>query len=132
MEFTFQLFHINQSHYDDVVTERSILKYCGYPLCDKELENIPKQQYKISLRNQTVYDITDRKNFCSSRCYKSSNYLKGQLLTSPLWFRDNVDVPNFQLLPGRYLLTYVSLITFYFVCCVGSKIKNKRNVPSRQ
>lgn len=46
-----------------------------------------------------MYDITERKKFCSNSCFKSSNYLKEQLLTSPLWLRDQEIVPNIKLLP---------------------------------
>lgn len=60
--------------------------------------SIPKKQYHISTAANKVYDITERKNFCSSSCFKSSNYLKIQLLTSPLWLRDVEDIPEFKLL----------------------------------
>ncbi|EPY76437.1 hypothetical protein CB1_001428034 [Camelus ferus] len=55
--------HITPAHYSDVVAERSIIKLCGYPLCRKKLENVPKQKYKISTKTNKVYDITERK-FC--------------------------------------------------------------------
>lgn len=59
---------------------------------------IPKQQFHISTTTKTVYDLTDRKNFCSGKCLRSSNYIKVQLLTSPLWMRDNEVIPEFKLL----------------------------------
>ncbi|XP_014276264.1 putative RNA polymerase II subunit B1 CTD phosphatase RPAP2 isoform X2 [Halyomorpha halys] len=61
---------------------------CGYPLCDKPLSNVPKKMYKISTKENKVYDITDRKNYCSNICYKAGVFLKDQLYTSPLWLRD--------------------------------------------
>lgn len=95
----FQLLHINQSHYDDIIEERSILKLCGYPLCSDMLNNIPKQQYIISSAQNKVYDITERKKFCSNKCFKSSVYLREQILTSPLWIRKDEDIlPEFKLL----------------------------------
>ncbi|KAJ0180890.1 hypothetical protein K1T71_002975 [Dendrolimus kikuchii] len=92
---------INQSHFEDVIEERSIIHLCGYPICSKTIsENeIPKQKYKISIKTNKVYDITTRKNFCSNECYKSAMYVKKQLLTSPLWFREYEDIPKFCLLP---------------------------------
>lgn len=94
-----QLTHINQSHYDDIVEERAIMKLCGYPLCDGELVDVPTKQYHISVTQNKVYDITQRKNYCSSQCYKSSEYLKEQLLTTPLWVRKDDDkLPEFKLL----------------------------------
>ncbi|KAK9500935.1 hypothetical protein O3M35_002097 [Rhynocoris fuscipes] len=92
------LYHINQSHYQDAVEERAIIKSCGYPLCDSLLEEIPKKQYHISTKQNKVFDITDRKNYCSNFCYKASVYLKDQLYTSPLWLRDCEDVVHFRLL----------------------------------
>lgn len=99
--FLEKLNDINQSHYDDIVDERSIIKFCGYPLCDEILTNVPTKQYHISTATNKVYDITDRKKFCSNSCFKSSNYLKEQLLTSPLWLRDQETLPDIKLLPHR-------------------------------
>lgn len=48
-----------------------------------------------------MYDITERKKFCSNSCFKSSNYLKEQLLTSPLWLRDQELLPEIKLLPHK-------------------------------
>uniref|UniRef100_A0A182K0M9 RNA polymerase II subunit B1 CTD phosphatase RPAP2 homolog n=1 Tax=Anopheles christyi TaxID=43041 RepID=A0A182K0M9_9DIPT len=95
---------INQCHMEDIIQERAIVKLCGYPLCDNELKNIPKQQYVISVTQNKVFDITERKNFCSGECYKASNYIKQQMLTSPLWLRDQEDVPKFRLINGRQLI----------------------------
>ncbi|MEJ1287096.1 RNA polymerase II associated protein 2 [Cricetulus griseus] len=52
---------ITPAHYSDVVDERSIIKLCGYPLCQKKLGVIPKQKYRISTKTNKVYDITERK-----------------------------------------------------------------------
>ncbi|CAG9798112.1 unnamed protein product [Chironomus riparius] len=92
------LVDINQSHYQDITEERAIMKLCGYPICKEVIEEIPKQQFHISVATKTVYDLTDRKNFCSGSCMKKSNFLKSQLLTSPLWMRDQEDIPDFKLL----------------------------------
>jgi len=91
-----KLHSINVCHYEDVVEERFILKQCGYVMCCRQLTCIPSQQYKI-IQNK-VYDITNRKKFCSNMCYKCSTYLQSQLLTSPLWLRDTEVVPKFKLL----------------------------------
>jgi predicted nucleic acid-binding OB-fold protein len=29
---------INQEHYQDIVEERAIMKFCGFPLCKERLE----------------------------------------------------------------------------------------------
>uniref|UniRef100_A0A8C6U3E1 RNA polymerase II subunit B1 CTD phosphatase RPAP2 homolog n=1 Tax=Neogobius melanostomus TaxID=47308 RepID=A0A8C6U3E1_9GOBI len=63
---------IAPANYKDTVEERSIAKLCGYPICPNKLGKIPTQQYKISTKTNKVYDITERKLFCSNFCYKSS------------------------------------------------------------
>ncbi|XP_053664483.1 putative RNA polymerase II subunit B1 CTD phosphatase RPAP2 homolog [Anopheles marshallii] len=95
---------INQCHMQDIIEERAIVKLCGYPLCDNPLANIPKQKYVISVSKNKVYDITERKNFCSGDCYKASQFIIQQMLTSPLWLRDQEDIPNFRLFKGRQLI----------------------------
>lgn len=92
---------INQAHFDDIFEERAILHLCGYPICQQPIpyEDIPKQKYRISLKTNKVYDITARKNFCCNRCYKAAMYVKQQMLTSPLWFREHEEIPHFHLLP---------------------------------
>ncbi|KAI5631917.1 rtr1/RPAP2 family domain-containing protein [Phthorimaea operculella] len=92
---------INQSHFEDIIEERSILHLCGYPICTKTLseKDIPKQKYRISLKTNKVYDITARKSFCSNSCYKSAMHVKKQMFTSPLWFREYEEIPKFYLLP---------------------------------
>ncbi|XP_078606450.1 putative RNA polymerase II subunit B1 CTD phosphatase RPAP2 [Branchiostoma floridae x Branchiostoma japonicum] len=81
--------YIEPSHYGDVLVERSIVGQCGYPVCSNKLpKNRPKQQYHIDTRHNKVYDITERKNFCSNWCYKASQFYKNQLFTSPVWARE--------------------------------------------
>ncbi|XP_071157108.1 putative RNA polymerase II subunit B1 CTD phosphatase RPAP2 [Mytilus edulis] len=75
-------------HYEDIVEERSITKTCGYPVCCKPLNAISKQKYHISTKDNKVYDITERKSFCSNHCYKASRHLQTQLSTTPLWSRE--------------------------------------------
>ncbi|XP_071443914.1 putative RNA polymerase II subunit B1 CTD phosphatase RPAP2 [Hetaerina americana] len=91
--------YISQSHFQDAIEERAISKQCGYPLCDAQLGNIPSQQFHISVKTNKVYDITERKHFCSNLCYKAAHFLKEQLLTSPVWLRDMETIPAFKLLP---------------------------------
>ncbi len=35
-----------------------------------------------------MYDITERKNFCSDECFRRSSFLKQQVSTVPLWLRE--------------------------------------------
>ncbi|XP_078687070.1 putative RNA polymerase II subunit B1 CTD phosphatase RPAP2 [Branchiostoma floridae x Branchiostoma belcheri] len=81
--------YIEPSHYTDVMVERAIIGQCGYPVCNDNLpKDKPKQQYHIDTKHNKVYDITERKNFCSNWCYKASQYYKNQLFTSPVWARE--------------------------------------------
>ncbi|XP_054448104.1 putative RNA polymerase II subunit B1 CTD phosphatase RPAP2 [Pteronotus mesoamericanus] len=89
---------ITPAHYSDVVDERSIIKLCGYPLCHNKLGIVPKQKYKISTKTNKVYDITERKCFCSNFCYKASKYFEAQIPKSPVWVREEERHPDFQLL----------------------------------
>ncbi|KAH8249724.1 hypothetical protein KR032_011787, partial [Drosophila birchii] len=97
-EFLSLLWEIGPSNYADVVDERDINKLCGYPLCSNLLEKVPKQKYAISVSKNKVYDLTERKKFCSGYCFKASEYVKAQVPTSPLWLRDRETRASFQLL----------------------------------
>ncbi|XP_076193839.1 putative RNA polymerase II subunit B1 CTD phosphatase RPAP2 [Aptenodytes patagonicus] len=89
---------ITPSHYKDIVDERSIIKLCGYPLCQNKLENVPKQKYRISTKTNRVYDITERKCFCSNFCYRASKYFEAQISKSPVWMREEEKPPDIELL----------------------------------
>lgn len=89
---------ITPSHYKDIVDERSIIKLCGYPLCQNKLENVLKQKYRISTKTNRVYDITERKCFCSNFCYKASKYFEAQISQSPVWMREEEKPPDIELL----------------------------------
>ncbi|XP_077309045.1 putative RNA polymerase II subunit B1 CTD phosphatase RPAP2 isoform X2 [Lithobates pipiens] len=90
--------YISPSHYKDTVEERSIIKQCGYPICNKRLENVPKQKYKISTRTNKVFDITERKCFCSDFCYRASKYYEAQIPETPVWSREVESPPVIKLL----------------------------------
>ncbi|XP_030766179.1 putative RNA polymerase II subunit B1 CTD phosphatase RPAP2 [Sitophilus oryzae] len=101
---------INQLHYQDIVEERAITKLCGYSLCGKRIPDMPKKQYFISTKSNKVYDITERKNFCSNFCYKASLHIKKQIDNSPLWLRKLEEIPEYKLLdisegglPGEHI-----------------------------
>ncbi|XP_021493564.2 putative RNA polymerase II subunit B1 CTD phosphatase RPAP2 isoform X1 [Meriones unguiculatus] len=89
---------ITPAHYSDVVEERAIIRLCGYPLCPKKLGAIPKQKYKISTKTNKVYDITERKSFCSNFCYRASKFFETQIPKTPVWVREEERPPDFELL----------------------------------
>ncbi|XP_020505044.2 putative RNA polymerase II subunit B1 CTD phosphatase rpap2 isoform X1 [Labrus bergylta] len=86
------------SNYQDAVEERSIAKLCGYPICPKKLDKIPTQQFKISTKSNKVYDITERKLFCSNFCYKASKEFELQISTTPLWLRHHESPSEIKLM----------------------------------
>ncbi|KYN07666.1 PREDICTED: RNA polymerase II subunit B1 CTD phosphatase Rpap2-like [Cyphomyrmex costatus] len=90
---------MSKNHMEDVIEERVIVKLCGYVLCSNQLTVVIRQQYHISTRKNKVYDVSKRRNFCSSLCYGATNFLLEQMLESPLWLREKEDIPVFQILP---------------------------------
>uniref|UniRef100_A0A147AQL9 RNA polymerase II subunit B1 CTD phosphatase RPAP2 homolog n=1 Tax=Fundulus heteroclitus TaxID=8078 RepID=A0A147AQL9_FUNHE len=89
---------ITPTNYKDTVEERFIAKLCGYPVCPNKLGKIPNQQYKISTKTNRVYDITERKCFCSNFCYKASKEYELQISKTPLWLRQHESPPEIRLL----------------------------------
>ncbi|XP_053200435.1 putative RNA polymerase II subunit B1 CTD phosphatase RPAP2 [Panonychus citri] len=79
--------YLNKQDYHDVNVERSLVNICGYPLCFNDLPKSSRQRYHISLAEHKVYDLSERKLFCSNLCYKASCYLKEQLTDEPFWMR---------------------------------------------
>ncbi|XP_034411074.1 putative RNA polymerase II subunit B1 CTD phosphatase rpap2 isoform X2 [Cyclopterus lumpus] len=89
---------IAPANYKDTIEERSISKLCGYPLCSNKLGKIPTQMYKISTKTNKVYDITERKSFCSNFCYKASKQFELQISNTPLWLRVHESPPEIILM----------------------------------
>lgn len=86
---------------EDVIEERSIVKLCGYVLCDEPLTKVVKKQYQISTARNKVYDVAKVRNYCSFGCYRAAEFLMEQIQTSPLWVRDEEEVPEFQFFEKR-------------------------------
>ncbi|KAK6310437.1 hypothetical protein J4Q44_G00184920 [Coregonus suidteri] len=89
---------ITSANYKDTVEERSIVKLCGYPICSNKLGKVSRQQFKISTKTNQVYDITERKSFCSNFCYKASKSFELQISKSPLWLRQHESPPDVKLM----------------------------------
>ncbi|XP_065531450.1 putative RNA polymerase II subunit B1 CTD phosphatase RPAP2 isoform X3 [Lathamus discolor] len=62
------------------------------------LSCVLKQKYRISTKTNRVYDITERKCFCSNFCYKASKYFEAQISQSPVWMREEEKPPDIELL----------------------------------
>ncbi|CAH2044497.1 unnamed protein product [Thlaspi arvense] len=67
--------------YEDVVTERTIAKLCGYPLCGASLPSDVSRRgkYRISLKEHKVYDSLEARKFCSAVCLINSRAFSGTL-----------------------------------------------------
>ncbi|CAA7017170.1 unnamed protein product [Microthlaspi erraticum] len=75
---------MSRSDYEDVVTERTIAKLCGYPLCRTSLpsEVSRRGKYRISLKEHRVYDSQETRKFCSADCLINSRAFSGTLQES--------------------------------------------------
>lgn len=73
---------LSQPDYADIVTERSIAKMCGYPLCPNSLpyDRPRKGKYRISLSEHRVYDLQESYQFCSEECLINSKLFAGTLV----------------------------------------------------
>uniref|UniRef100_UPI0037E77BD8 putative RNA polymerase II subunit B1 CTD phosphatase rpap2 n=1 Tax=Semicossyphus pulcher TaxID=241346 RepID=UPI0037E77BD8 len=89
---------IAPANYKDTIEERSIAKLCGYPICSNKLGKIPTQQFKICTKTNKVYDITERKCFCSNFCYKASKEFELQISNTPLWLRQHESPSEIKLM----------------------------------
>ncbi|GMF26146.1 unnamed protein product [[Candida] boidinii] len=89
--------------YEDLVTERIINHYCGYPLCSyysKSNINLPS---KKTLADKFKILRSYSSKFCSKKHYQCSEFYKRQLNKDALWIRNNI----FQL-PLNYENSYES------------------------
>lgn len=104
--FVQQARYIDPAIYDDIVTERALTGLCGYPLCSRQFtDQFGKRTYII--RNNKVYDISERRNFCSAVCYEASEIVRKQLARDPLYLRydenkfiTDVKIPKMKRLQG--------------------------------
>lgn len=117
-----QLGFLTRSHYNDVTEERALIGLCGYALCGSRLfsdgvssdtgwlsrQRWMRRQYAISTHTNRVYDIGERKRFCSNRCFRASRHIQLQVHTSPLWLRERDAMVRFHLLPDNENLSGVA------------------------
>lgn len=78
------------SHYLDVVVERSLAGYCGFPLCQNAVQfnnKTVEQKYKISLSKKKVYEVAEYQCYCSEKCIVASKLYSSQLDTTPVHLR---------------------------------------------
>jgi hypothetical protein len=80
--------YIQPTGYDEVIEERNVEDWCGYPMCSNKRQNITSK-YKISLSERKVFDQTELSLFCSVDCLQRSRFYAAQLSDIPVWSRDS-------------------------------------------
>jgi hypothetical protein len=98
-EFIEKCEFLTKNYYNDIITERSLIDLCGYGLCQNKLSFTQSgfkssQKYRISIKYNKVFEITERKMFCSNLCFKSSNYLREQLNEEPIYWTNDSSFKN--------------------------------------
>lgn len=91
---------ICQRDFDDINNERFLVNLCGYPPCPNKITKEWKQQYHISLKERRVFNVEQRKLFCSTKCFDlSTKFKQDNLHEQPMWMRlDDIKVgPNFEI-----------------------------------
>ncbi|KAI9481123.1 MAG: Rtr1/RPAP2 family-domain-containing protein [Benjaminiella poitrasii] len=91
--------YLQPKTYAEVIEERVVQEWCGYPLCDNTPKTQNLQKYKISISQRKVYDQSELANYCSDACYHKSKYYNLQLSEEPVWFRDLSVMPNMHVVP---------------------------------
>ncbi|XP_065188200.1 putative RNA polymerase II subunit B1 CTD phosphatase RPAP2 [Sycon ciliatum] len=90
--------YIDRLRYADVLEERSEAQHvCGYPLCNVDLKEVKSQRYHISLADKKVYDLTQRRRYCSTECYHASLFYDRQISEAPVWARKGIEMPTIRL-----------------------------------
>lgn len=86
--------YLQTKTYEEVIEERVVQDWCGYPLCDDTPKAQELQKFKISLSRRKVYDQSELANYCSDACYHKSKYYALQLSNEPVWYRDLNQIPT--------------------------------------
>lgn len=86
--------YLQPKTYEEIIEERVVQEWCGYPLCAETPKANEIQKYKISLSRRKVFDQTELANYCSEDCFKKSKYYSMQLSEEPVWFRDLNTISN--------------------------------------
>ncbi|KAH0453944.1 hypothetical protein IEQ34_018268 [Dendrobium chrysotoxum] len=74
---------LSRPDYQDVVVERSIVGFCGYALCHNRLpvNRDHHARFKVSLRDQRIYDLEETYKYCSEACQVRSMAFSKSLST---------------------------------------------------
>ncbi|PKA54703.1 Putative RNA polymerase II subunit B1 CTD phosphatase RPAP2 like [Apostasia shenzhenica] len=72
---------ISRPDFEDVIVERTIAGFCGYPLCPNLLpaDRSRHGRFRISLREHRVYDLEETYKYCSEECFINSRTFSASL-----------------------------------------------------
>jgi hypothetical protein len=85
--------YVSQQDYQNVIVERSLGKWCGYPICGKSLAptNPSSRKYRVSLSQRKIFDVRELSRFCSPSCASASSFYANQLSEEPILLRSGFD-----------------------------------------
>ena len=75
--------------FEEVAQERSSDGRCGWPACGNEVQQDTKAKgrYRLSMRQQRVWEVEGGRRYCSERCEEDSADYAVQLKEEPLYMR---------------------------------------------
>ncbi|CAG8678325.1 11275_t:CDS:2, partial [Funneliformis caledonium] len=85
-------------HYFEIVEERNADNLCGYPICNKDRQEI-QGQFRISNQARKIYDISELKCYCSTVCFTSSKFFVTQLSDEPVYMRNLENWKSVNVIP---------------------------------
>ncbi|KAG7811133.1 hypothetical protein KL921_002761 [Ogataea angusta] len=87
--------YLSKQSYEELVTERIINHYCGYPLCDFRDPGRIKEMQINKLVSQLRLPRSYNHKYCCKKHYQCSEFYKQQLGTDALFARTKLDLPRF-------------------------------------
>ncbi|GME72792.1 unnamed protein product [Ambrosiozyma monospora] len=85
--------YLSKQTYEDLVTERVINHYCGYPTCKYQNSNRIKEVQLNSLVSKLKLPRSYNTKFCCKAHYQCSEFYKKQLSYDALFARSNLNLP---------------------------------------
>ncbi|KAH3668656.1 hypothetical protein OGAPHI_002410 [Ogataea philodendri] len=87
--------YLSKQTYEELVTERIINHYCGYPLCDFRDPGRIKEVQVNQLVSKLKLPKSYNHKYCCKKHYQCSEFYKQQLTTDALFSRTKLDLPQF-------------------------------------
>ena len=89
-------------HFEEVVTERAVSGFCGFPCCGNAIcpatgDAAVSPRFHVSVVASKVFDISQAANFCCIECNAKTRMIASRIESSPLLIRPGF----FDLVPHR-------------------------------